>query len=53
MAECTECGASLTLENVEENELVQCNECGAELEVTSVKPLKVKKAPEEQEDWGE
>jgi len=53
MAECTECGAAIALENVEQGELVECKECGAELEIVSVKPIKVEKAPEESEDWGE
>ena len=53
MAECVECGAVLALENVEKGELVECPECGTELEVVSVEPLKVEKAPEESEDWGE
>ena len=53
MVECTECGAELKLECAGLNELVECSECSSEMEVISINPLKVEKAPTEQEDWGE
>ena len=52
-AECPECACEITLENVMEGEIVNCPDCGVELEVTSVNPLTLELAPEEQEDWGE
>lgn len=52
--ECIECGASLQVgEKVEKGELLSCAECGAELEVMETSPLRIEKAPEEKEDWGE
>ncbi|MBX6753017.1 MAG: lysine biosynthesis protein LysW [Thermorudis peleae] len=50
---CPECGATLTLENVEVGEIVQCPECGVDLEVLEVDPLELGLAPAEEEDWGE
>jgi alpha-aminoadipate carrier protein LysW len=52
-AECPECAAELTLNNVLRGEIVQCQDCGADLEVVSVDPLALEPAPMEQEDWGE
>lgn len=52
-AECPECFASVPLKNVMQNEIVQCPECGVDLEVTSLDPLTLALAPEEEEDWGE
>ncbi len=34
-------------------EVVRCGDCGVELEVTSLHPLRVDRAPEVREDWGE
>jgi alpha-aminoadipate/glutamate carrier protein LysW len=51
--ECIECAAQIELGEVVEGEIVQCGDCGAELEVTSVNPVAVELAPEEEEDWGE
>ena len=52
--ECIECGNELKLgEDVEVGELITCSDCGTDLEVTSLKPLKLELAPEEEEDWGE
>ena len=31
----------------------QCPGCGAELEITSLEPLTLALAPQEEEDWGE
>ena len=54
MTECMTCGAALQPKGaLEKGEIITCQECGTQLEVTSVNPLKVEKAPEEQEDWGE
>ena len=53
MAECPVCGASIQYSDVELGELLSCPDCGSDLEITSVEPLKLDKAPEEEEDWGE
>jgi alpha-aminoadipate carrier protein LysW len=53
MAACPECGAELTLAEVEQGEIVPCPDCGAELEVLAASPLELGLAPEEGEDWGE
>ena len=54
MAECPECGAELKLnEKIESGEIFECHDCGIELEIRSTDPLKIEKAPEEEEDWGE
>ena len=53
MTECTECGATVHADKVEEGEILSCQDCGAELEVISLDPIKVHLAPQEQEDWGE
>ena len=53
MAECPVCGASVQYTDVELGELLTCPDCWSDLEITSVKPLTLDKAPEEEEDWGE
>ena len=54
MNECLVCGTEFEVSNeVEENEIIDCDTCGAELEVTSLDPITLEEAPEEQEDWGE
>jgi len=54
IVECPECAADIELpDDVVEGEIVQCPECDVELEVTSLNPLRVDLAPEEEEDWGE
>lgn len=54
MAECPECGVELNLKSdVEMGEIFECHDCGTELEVKTTNPLKVEKAPKEEEDWGE
>ena len=54
MVECPECGGDVNVSaEAEKGELLQCQECGVELEVTKTKPVELKKAPEEEEDWGE
>ena len=51
---CIECGAEITLDAaVVLNEILQCSECGVELEITSLEPLTLEMAPQEEEDWGE
>ena len=53
-AECPECAADVSLpDDVMQGEIVQCPDCGVELEVTSLDPLTLELAPEEEEDWGE
>ena len=52
-ATCPECGATISLgATIEKGEIVQCADCGAELEVTSLEPVELVLAPEEEEDWG-
>jgi alpha-aminoadipate carrier protein LysW len=51
--ECPECFDQVELKDVMQNEIVQCSSCGADLEVTSIDPIKLELAPEEEEDWGE
>lgn len=54
LVECPECAAQVELpEDVVEGEIIQCPECAMELEVTSLDPLQIDLAPEEEEDWGE
>lgn len=54
IAECPECMADLSLpDDVMESEIISCQDCGVELEVTSLSPLTLELAPEEEEDWGE
>lgn len=53
IANCPECDAELTLNDVIEGEIVVCSDCGVDLEVTSLEPLTLELAPMEQEDWGE
>jgi alpha-aminoadipate carrier protein LysW len=53
MTECIECGGGVALANPLQGEIVACPDCGVELEVTTLSPLTLALAPEEQEDWGE
>jgi alpha-aminoadipate carrier protein LysW len=48
------CGAEIQLTaDTVLGELLECPECGTELEVVETNPLKLKEAPQEEEDWGE
>ena len=54
MSECPVCSAQVKLAaDVVKGELLECGECGTELEVSSLEPLTLKEAPQEEEDWGE
>ena len=54
MLNCPECGGVLELDaDVMAHEIINCPTCGIELEITSLKPLEIAVAPEEEEDWGE
>jgi len=54
MALCPVCEAEIQLGNdTVEGELVTCPDCGVELEVTSVNPIELTEAPQEEEDWGQ
>lgn len=54
MAECIECGASVSLhDDVEAGEIIDCGTCGSELEVIETDPVALNTAPELEEDWGE
>lgn len=51
---CPECGAEISIETgAQKGEVVTCPECTTDLEIVSLNPLKIKKAPEAQEDWGQ
>ena len=53
-AECPECAAAVALDQeVISGEIVQCAECGVELEVVRNGDIAVRRAPDEEEDWGE
>jgi len=52
-ANCPECDAQITLENVVQGEIIVCSDCGVDLEVTSLNPATLELAPMEEEDWGE
>ena len=52
-ANCPECDAEITLENVVQGEIIVCSDCGVDLEVTSLNPPTLELAPMEEEDWGE
>ena len=51
--ECPECFGEVELSDVMANEIIQCPDCGVDLEVTSISPITLELAPEEEEDWGE
>ncbi len=54
MTECPVCGAQLTLsDDLVTSELLECDDCGTELEVVGLNPVKLKEAPEAEEDWGQ
>jgi alpha-aminoadipate carrier protein LysW len=52
MATCPECEADIEVDefDVDEGDLISCPECGSNLEVTSVTPVELDVAPEEDED---
>lgn len=52
-AQCPECFAEVTVKDAMQNEITQCPGCGVELEITSLAPLTLTLAPQEEEDWGE
>ena len=52
-AECPECAAALPADGVIKGEILRCPECGSDLEVTSLEPVELVLAPQEEEDWGE
>ncbi|MBU1097949.1 MAG: lysine biosynthesis protein LysW [Ignavibacteriae bacterium HGW-Ignavibacteriae-2] len=53
-ADCPVCDALLELDDkVVSGELIECQDCGAELEVIKTNPVKLREAPQEEEDWGQ
>ena len=52
MATCPECEADIEVDefDVDKGDLISCPECGSSLEVTSVTPVELDVAPEEDED---
>ena len=54
MPECPVCSAEIELaDDVVAGELIECPDCGTELEVSSLDPIILTEAPQEEEDWGE
>ena len=57
MATCPECDADMEVDefDVDIGDLISCPECGSNLEVTSLSPLELEAADddEEKEDWDE
>jgi len=52
--ECPECAGEVGFGRAPlAAEIVRCGECGLELEVVGVDPVRVERAPEVEEDWGE
>ncbi len=52
MATCPECDADIDVDeyDVDKGDIISCHECGSSLEVTSVSPVELEVAPEEDED---
>lgn len=52
MATCPECEADIEVDeyDVDKGDLISCPECGSSLEVTSVTPVELDVAPEEEEE---
>ena len=52
MATCPECDAEIEVDefDVDKGDQLSCPECGSNLEVTSVSPLELEPAPEDEED---
>jgi alpha-aminoadipate/glutamate carrier protein LysW len=52
MATCPECDVDIEVDeyDVDKGDLISCPECGSNLEVTSVSPVELDVAPEEDED---
>ena len=52
MATCPECDADVEVDeyDVDKGDIISCPECGTNLEVTSVSPVELETAPEEDEE---
>ncbi len=53
MANCPECDAEITAQDLMIGEITYCPDCSAELEVLRLDPPAVALAPQVEEDWGE
>ncbi len=53
MANCPECDAEITVQDLMIGEIIYCHDCSAELEVLRLEPPAVALAPQVEEDWGE
>jgi alpha-aminoadipate carrier protein LysW len=53
MANCPECDAEITAQDLIIGEIIYCHDCSAELEVLRLEPPAVALAPQVEEDWGE
>jgi alpha-aminoadipate carrier protein LysW len=52
--ECLDCGEKKELgASTEQGEIITCSCCGTLLEVLSLSPIKIGKAPQIEEDYGE
>jgi alpha-aminoadipate carrier protein LysW len=55
MANCPECDAEIPIDefDVDKGDLVSCPDCGSNLEVTSLSPLELELADEDEEEFDE
>jgi alpha-aminoadipate carrier protein LysW len=53
MANCPECDAEITVQDLMIGEIIYCPDCTAELEVLRLEPPAMALAPQVEEDWGE
>lgn len=54
ITKCLECHADITLDqDIQAGEVVACPECSTDFEIIEANPVKIEKAPEAQEDWGQ
>ena len=53
MAQCPECEAQVSVQDLLIGEVLYCPDCSAELEVLNVEQPQVGLAPRVEEDWGE
>ena len=53
-ATCPECEGTVRFDRTPlRSQVARCADCGTELEVTGLDPIRLERAPEVEEDWGE
>lgn len=53
-APCPECEGAVRFDRPPlRSQVARCTDCGTELEVIDLEPLRLERAPEVEEDWGE